>query len=145
MITVTLSIDGAAVTIQQQDDDIKALRAVLERLEATLEQRNQHQRIKELEALNATQHASILKLRGELEETELEYEVWKAEVFKLGEALGLGNKWTTQEALEAIEAPKSTIAAVRAAVEWGNSEPVDKPSQRAAIIARLRRALGDET
>ena len=26
---VTLSIDGAAVTIQQQDDDIKALRAVL--------------------------------------------------------------------------------------------------------------------
>ena len=50
--------------------------------------------------------------------------MWKAEVFKLGEALGLWpTKWTTQKALEAIEAPKSTIAAVRAAVEWATLSP----------------------
>lgn len=180
MITVTLSTDGAAVTIQQQDDDLRALRAVLERLEATLAKRDGLDHTKDhgfdvnagrdrmihLRAIEQTAgpirwriaelEQEIARLRGELdftrehgaklmselEETELEYGEWKREVFALGEALGLGSKWTTEDALAAIEAPKSIIAAVQACPQ-AQRQPL-RP-QRAAIIARLRRALGDET
>jgi len=153
MITVTLSIDGAAVTIQQQDDDLKALRAVLERLEATLEQRDQHQRIEELEhevarlrgELNFTREHGA-KLMSEREEAEIECREWKREVFALGEALGLGDKWTTADALAAIEAPKKIIAAVRAvAEEEVGIERFDTSPDHYSLVMRLRAALGDET